>query len=129
MSREEWGDPTERQEPPQCCPVCHNEWHAEDCELGQEVSRRLKAEAERDRLVAEVARQIEARDAVAAAEYRLIGELCAMQRDRDRYRDALIACRPAVQYAKLHAQSDMSRAVLTEHIDTIDAAAAAKGQG
>lgn len=44
MSREAWGDPPERQEPPQRCPVCDGEWHAEDCELGQEVSRRLKAE-------------------------------------------------------------------------------------
>lgn len=31
---------------PQWCPVCDGEWHAEDCELGQEVARRLKAENE-----------------------------------------------------------------------------------
>ena len=46
MSREAWGDPPERQEPPQLCPVCGGEWHAEGCELGAEVSRRLDAERE-----------------------------------------------------------------------------------
>lgn len=50
MSREAWGDPPERQEPPQRCPVCDGEYHAEDCELGQEVARRLKAEAQVERL-------------------------------------------------------------------------------
>ena len=43
MSREAWGDPPESQEPPQVCPVCGGEWHAEGCEFGEEVSRRLKA--------------------------------------------------------------------------------------
>ena len=42
MSREAFGDPPEQE--PQRCPVCDGEWHAEDCELGQEVSRRLEAE-------------------------------------------------------------------------------------
>lgn len=42
MSREAWGDPPEQE--PQRCPVCDGEWHAEGCELGEEVSRRLKAE-------------------------------------------------------------------------------------
>ena len=48
MSREAFGDPPESQEPPQLCPVCGDEWHAEDCEFGKEVARRLKAEHERD---------------------------------------------------------------------------------
>jgi hypothetical protein len=51
----------------------------------------VELRAERDRLIAEVARQVEARDAVAAAEYRLIGELCAARAERDRLRDALQA--------------------------------------
>ena len=44
MSREAFGDPPESQEPPDLCPVCGNDWHAEDCEFGKEVARRLKAE-------------------------------------------------------------------------------------
>ena len=44
MSREACGDPPEQE--PQRCPVCDGEWHAEGCELGEEVSRRLKAETE-----------------------------------------------------------------------------------
>ena len=44
MSREAWGDPPDPE--PQRCPVCDGEWHAEGCELGEEVSRRLKAETE-----------------------------------------------------------------------------------
>ena len=31
---------------PRRCPVCDGEWHADGCELGEEVSRRLKAETE-----------------------------------------------------------------------------------
>lgn len=46
MSRQAFGDPHDRQEPAQLCPVCGGEWHAEDCVLGKEVSRRLRAEAE-----------------------------------------------------------------------------------
>ena len=46
MSREAWGDPPERE--PQRCPVCDGEWHAEGCELGAEVSRRLDAELGRE---------------------------------------------------------------------------------
>jgi hypothetical protein len=42
MSREAWGDPPDPE--PQMCPLCGGEWHAEGCELGQEVARRLKAE-------------------------------------------------------------------------------------
>ena len=49
MSREAWGDPPEQE--PQRCPVCDGEWHAEGCELGEEVSRRLKAEAEVETLL------------------------------------------------------------------------------
>ena len=44
MSREAFGDPPEQE--PQRCPVCDGEWHAAGCELGEEVSRRLKAETE-----------------------------------------------------------------------------------
>ena len=50
MSREAFGDPPESQEPPDLCPVCGNDWHAEDCEFGQEVSRRLKAERDAHRM-------------------------------------------------------------------------------
>ena len=42
MSREAWGDPPDPE--PQMCPLCGEQWHAEGCELGAEVSRRLKAE-------------------------------------------------------------------------------------
>lgn len=44
MRWEAWGTPPDRQEPPQRCPVCDGEWHAEGCVLGQEVARRLQAE-------------------------------------------------------------------------------------
>lgn len=50
MSREAFGDPPESQEPPDLCPVCGNDWHAEDCEFGKEVARRLKAERDAHRL-------------------------------------------------------------------------------
>lgn len=50
MSREAFGDPPESQEPPQVCPVCGGEWHAEDCEFGKEVGRRLKAERDAHKL-------------------------------------------------------------------------------
>ena len=50
MSREAFGDPPESQEPPQICPVCGGEWHAEDCEFGKEVARRLKAERDAHRM-------------------------------------------------------------------------------
>lgn len=53
MSREAFGDPPESQEPPQLCPVCGGDWHAEDCEFGKEVSRRLKAERDAHRLAVE----------------------------------------------------------------------------
>lgn len=42
MSREAWGDPPDPE--PQFCPLCGEQWHAEGCELGAEVSRRLDAE-------------------------------------------------------------------------------------
>jgi len=45
-----FGDPPESQEPPQVCPVCGCEWHAEDCEFGKEVARRLKAERDAHRM-------------------------------------------------------------------------------
>lgn len=50
MSREAFGDPPESQEPPQVCPLCDGEWHAEDCEFGKEVLRRLKAERDAHRM-------------------------------------------------------------------------------
>lgn len=53
MSREAFGDPPESQEPPDLCPVCGNDWHAEDCEFGKEVARRLKAERDAHRLATE----------------------------------------------------------------------------
>lgn len=37
-------------EPTQRCPVCNGEWHTEDCELGLEVARRLKAEEKANKL-------------------------------------------------------------------------------
>ena len=42
MSREAWGDPPDPE--PQYCPACGGQEHAEGCELGKEVARRLKAE-------------------------------------------------------------------------------------
>ena len=42
MSREAWGDPPDPE--PQFCPLCGEQWHAEGCELGAEVSRRIDAE-------------------------------------------------------------------------------------
>lgn len=50
MSREAFGDPPESQEPPDLCPVCGSDWHAEDCEFGKEVARRLKAERDAHRM-------------------------------------------------------------------------------
>lgn len=50
MSREAFGDPPESQEPPQVCPLCGGEWHAEDCEFGKEVALRLKAERDAHKL-------------------------------------------------------------------------------
>lgn len=50
MSREAFGDPPESQEPPQVCPLCGGEWHAEDCEFGKEVALRLKAERDAHRM-------------------------------------------------------------------------------
>ena len=42
----DWFEPVEQSKTPQRCPVCDGEWPAEGCELGEEVSRRLKAETE-----------------------------------------------------------------------------------
>lgn len=42
LNNEDHADPSVHE--PQRCPVCDGEWHAEDCELGNEVARRLKAE-------------------------------------------------------------------------------------
>lgn len=42
MSREAWGDPPEQE--PLRCPVCDGQEHADGCELGKEVRRRLAAE-------------------------------------------------------------------------------------
>ena len=50
MSREAFGDPPESQEPPDLCPVCGNDWHAEDCVFGKEVALRLKAERDAHKL-------------------------------------------------------------------------------
>lgn len=43
-------DPPKSQEPPDLCPMCGNDWHAEDCEFGKEVARRLKAERDAHKL-------------------------------------------------------------------------------
>lgn len=48
LNNEDPADPSVH-EPPRC-PVCDGEWHTEDCELGQEVSRRLKAEEAANKL-------------------------------------------------------------------------------
>ena len=48
MINEDPADPSVH-EPPRC-PVCGGLWHSEECELGQEVARRLKAEKEAARL-------------------------------------------------------------------------------
>lgn len=50
MSREAFGDPPESQEAPDLCPVCGNDWHAEDCVFGKEVALRLKAERDAHRM-------------------------------------------------------------------------------
>jgi hypothetical protein len=70
-------------------------------------------------------------EAVRAADDVLAGWITAVD-ERDRYRDALIACRPAVsvhlynfRMARAEKGVDQAQALL----DTIDAAAAAKGQG
>ena len=60
MSREAFGDPPESQEPPQVCPVCGGEWHAEDCEFGKEVARRLRLEREAAILSRVLQRMLEA---------------------------------------------------------------------
>lgn len=42
MSWEVWGTPPDPE--PQYCPVCHEESHDDDCELGKMQARALKAE-------------------------------------------------------------------------------------
>lgn len=78
MSREAFGDPPESQEPPQVCPVCGGEWHAEDCEFGQEVGRRLRAERDAHRLAFEneqLRRDAERLQKLLTAMHQIAGEL------------------------------------------------------
>ena len=78
MSREAFGDPPESQEPPQVCPVCGNDWHAEDCEFGKEVARRLKAERDAHRLAFEneqLRREAERLQKLLTAMHQIAGEL------------------------------------------------------
>lgn len=78
MSREAFGDPPESQEPPDLCPVCGNDWHAEDCEFGKEVARRLKAERDAHRLAFEndrLCREVERLQGLLNAAHQIVGEL------------------------------------------------------
>jgi hypothetical protein len=78
MSREAFGDPPESQEAPDLCPVCGNDWHAEDCEFGKEVARRLKAEREAHRLAFEndqLRREAERLQKLLTAMHQIAGEL------------------------------------------------------
>ena len=78
MSREAFGDPPESQEPPDLCPVCGNAWHAEDCEFGKEVARRLKAERDAHRLAFEneqLRREAERLQKLLTAMHQIAGEL------------------------------------------------------
>ena len=78
MSREAFGDPPESQEPPDLCPVCGNDWHAEDCEFGKEVSRRLKAERDAHKLAFEndqLRREAERLQKLLNAMHQIAGEL------------------------------------------------------
>ena len=78
MSREAFGDPPESQEPPQVCPVCGGEWHAEDCEFGKEVARRLKAERDAHKLAFEneqLRREAERLQKLLTAMHQIAGEL------------------------------------------------------
>lgn len=78
MSREAFGDPPESQEAPDLCPVCGNDWRAEDCEFGKEVARRLKAEREAHRLAFEndqLRREAERLQKLLTAMHQIAGEL------------------------------------------------------
>ena len=78
MRREAFGDPPESQEPPDLCPVCGNDWHAEDCEFGKEVARRLKAERDAHRLAFEndqLRREAERLQKLPTAMHEIAGEL------------------------------------------------------
>jgi len=78
MSREAFGDPPESQEPPDLCPVCGNDWHAEDCEFGKEVMRRLKAERDAHKLAFEndqLRREAERLQKLLTAMHQIAGEL------------------------------------------------------
>lgn len=78
MSREAFGDPPESQEPPDLCPVCGNDWHAEDCEFGKEVARRLKAERDAHKLAFEndqLRREAERLQKLLNAMHQIAGEL------------------------------------------------------
>lgn len=77
MSREAFGDPPEK-EPPDLCPVCGNDWHAEDCEFGKEVARRLHAERDAHRLAFEndqLRREAERLQKLLTAMHQIAGEL------------------------------------------------------
>lgn len=78
MSREAFGDPPESQEPPQVCPLCGGEWHAEDCEFGKEAARRLKAERDAHKLAFEndqLRREAERLQKLLNAMHQIAGEL------------------------------------------------------
>ena len=78
MSREAFGDPPESQEPPDLCPVCGNDWHAEDCVFGKEVARRLKAEHDAHKLAFEneqLRREAERLQKLLTAMHQIAGEL------------------------------------------------------
>lgn len=78
MSREAFGDPPESQDPPDLCPVCGNDWHAEDCEFGKEVARRLKAERDAHKLAFEneqLRREAERLQKLLTAMHQIAGEL------------------------------------------------------
>lgn len=78
MSREAFGDPPESQEEPDLCPVCGNNWHAEDCEFGKEVARRLKAERDAHKLAFEneqLRREAERLQGLLDAAHKIVGEL------------------------------------------------------
>lgn len=113
MSREAFGDPPESQEPPQVCPVCGGEWHAEDCEFGKEVARRLKAERDAHKLAHEneQLRRLSSLDAMRAGKLaedverysalhaRLFAEKTAAQIKLEGLREALFRLWPAVEKA------------------------------
>ena len=58
--------------------LCGNDWHAEDCEFGKEVARRLKAERDAHRLAFEneqLRREAERLQKLLTAMHQIAGEL------------------------------------------------------